>query len=134
MFMPQPVLKTYYEALEEGKLLGIKCKTCGTVQYPPIPTCNTCGNFDMEWVELEGTATIEDLRYIPEHEIRDEFRQIYPYGCGIGHLAEGTPITGMIIGVSKDNVKEYQAKLPLTVKWEPVQMDGFKTVAWKIVE
>lgn len=138
MFMPQPVLKKYYDALEEGKLLGIKCKTCGYIEYPPMPTCNECGHFDMEWIELSGEAIVRDLRYIPKYDVRyygdAQFNQIWPYGCGIGELKEGTPFTGMILGVTQENEAEYQAKLPLTVKMETIQLDGFKTVAWRIVE
>ena len=29
------IVKTYYDALEEGKVLGRKCLSCGHIEFPP---------------------------------------------------------------------------------------------------
>lgn len=31
----EKVVQTFYEGLEEGKLLGRKCPKCGNVEFPP---------------------------------------------------------------------------------------------------
>ncbi|MBQ1512098.1 MAG: hypothetical protein IIZ52_01220, partial [Erysipelotrichaceae bacterium] len=38
------LVKRYYEALEEGKVLGRKCPVCGNVEWPPVYACNACGS------------------------------------------------------------------------------------------
>ena len=49
------IVKTYYDALEEGKVLGRKCTACGHIEFPPYLACNECGNLDTEWVDLTNT-------------------------------------------------------------------------------
>ena len=48
----EPIVKTYYKALEEGTILGRKCKKCGHIEFPPYLCCNACGGLDTEWVDL----------------------------------------------------------------------------------
>ena len=40
----EKVVQTFYEGLEEGKILGRKCPLCGNVEFPPVYACNQCGN------------------------------------------------------------------------------------------
>ncbi len=44
----EKVVEHYYEALEEGKILGRKCPVCGNVEFPPVYACNKCGNYETE--------------------------------------------------------------------------------------
>lgn len=39
----KPIVKTYYDALEEGTILGRKCTRCGHIEFPPYLCCNECG-------------------------------------------------------------------------------------------
>ena len=48
----KPIVKTYYDALEEGTILGRKCLRCGHIEFPPFLCCNACGCLDTEWVDL----------------------------------------------------------------------------------
>ena len=32
----KPIIKTFYDALEEGTILGRKCQRCGHVEFPPF--------------------------------------------------------------------------------------------------
>ena len=45
----KPIVKTYYDALEEGTILGRKCTRCGHIEFPPYLCCNECGGLDTEW-------------------------------------------------------------------------------------
>ena len=48
----EPIVKTYYDALEEGDILGRKCTRCGHIEFPPYLCCNACGCLDTKWVNL----------------------------------------------------------------------------------
>lgn len=48
----EPIVKTYYDALEEGDILGRKCTRCGHIEFPPYLCCNACGCLDTRWVNL----------------------------------------------------------------------------------
>ena len=42
----EPITKTFYQALEEGTVLGRKCTKCGHIEFPPYLCCNSCGGLD----------------------------------------------------------------------------------------
>lgn len=134
MFMPQPVLKIYYDALEQGKILGTKCDHCGTVEWPPLPTCNECGSFDMNWVEIEGTATIVDFYPTPKGGIYGAFKDYWPFYSCEGTLKEGTGFNGILLGLSQEDEENIKAKLPLQAKAKIIELEGFKTVVWELAE
>ena len=54
----KPIVKTYYDALEEGTILGRKCTRCGHIEFPPYLCCNECGGLDTEWVDLTNMRGI----------------------------------------------------------------------------
>ena len=71
------IVKTYYDALEEGKVLGRKCNACGHIEFPPYLACNECGNLDTEWVDLTNTRArilqvLPPLNVFPETEFQNE--------------------------------------------------------------
>lgn len=71
------IVKTYYDALEEGKVLGRKCTACGHIEFPPYLACNECGNLDTEWVDLTDTRArilqvLPPLNVFPETEFANE--------------------------------------------------------------
>ena len=54
--------------LEEGKVMGTKCKDCGAMFFPPRSDCSICLKSDMEWFEVTGTGTLmsfSELKYGP---------------------------------------------------------------------
>lgn len=132
----EKTLKTYYDALEEGKILGRKCKKCGHIEYPPYPSCNKCGCFDTEWVEISGKAYVTQL--IPSASIYAdqgfEKRHGRNYMLG-GVRPEGSDETvAPIMGINAKDAEALQDKLPLPVKPVILQEDGYKIVAWELVD
>ena len=57
----EKVVEKLYQNLEEGKITGRKCCSCGAVEFPPVYACNECGCWDMEWVEIDGEATMHSI-------------------------------------------------------------------------
>jgi uncharacterized OB-fold protein len=54
--------------LEEGKVMGTKCKKCDAVFFPPRADCAQCLSSDMEWFEVAGKGklvTYSKLEYAP---------------------------------------------------------------------
>jgi uncharacterized OB-fold protein len=44
--------------LEQGKLMGTKCKKCGIHYFPPRADCSHSLDSDMEWFEVKGTGKL----------------------------------------------------------------------------
>ncbi len=59
----------YEEGLSRGKLLGLRCLSCGKITCHPMPVCQWCGSRTMERVELSGEGellTFTVIRVAPE--------------------------------------------------------------------
>lgn len=58
----------FIDYLEEGKVMGTRCKECGAIFFPPRADCYQCLSSDIEWFEITGTGkliTFSKLKYAP---------------------------------------------------------------------
>lgn len=97
----QPILKTFYDALrDDGKILGLKCKSCGAVQFPPVPVCGNCGCMDTEWVEMSGEGELVSFAL--------NAMGIFPYNTDVSmigyvRLKEGMLFCTQILNMTADD-------------------------------
>ncbi len=92
--------KQYFEALKEGKLLGLKCRDCASITAPPKACCDNCTGADLEVVALKGQGEIKTYtitRVAPEGLDA-------PYIVALVELDEGPWIMGNVEGVDLENV------------------------------
>ena len=54
----EAVIYQFYTELEQGRILGRKCRRCGTIAFPPRGLCVTCGSADADWVEMSGRGKL----------------------------------------------------------------------------
>lgn len=143
MYKLKPILKTYYESLEENKILGMKCPECSDITWPPLPICQKCGSTEVDWTEMGNEAIIEEIRFEDSSVGGDyTFRKANdffadketPYCISIGKFAIGThPFHAALYGITEDNLAEWQAKLPFLASVHFIEMaGGFKAVGFKI--
>ena len=55
---------TFQNLLDEGKFLGVSCKSCEQVFVPPRTVCTNCQQTQMTWKELSGRAVLEGFTSI----------------------------------------------------------------------
>ncbi len=58
----------FIDYLEQGKLMGARCKTCGVKFFPPRADCYHSLDSDMEWFEVTGAGKLVSysaLKYAP---------------------------------------------------------------------
>ena len=91
------IFKDYSEALKQNKLLGLKCRECGSITVPPAMVCRKCASTDMEIVEMKGTGKIRTFTsvFVPAEGREDE----NPYITTLVELDEGSWIMGNLDGV-----------------------------------
>lgn len=128
----EPIVKTYYDALEEGKILAKRCKHCGKITYPPVPVCQECSKTDLEWTELSTEAELIHVGPIADHFIWEKMKAYAPVGWGEVRIPDGPDLSVVVVGVA--NYEEANKRLPLKVQAEIIQDNGFKTVVYRIVE
>jgi len=124
------VVKKWYDSLEEGKILAARCLHCGAVEFPPLYSCNTCRQHDMEWIEISGNATLES--FVLNGPMDADYGE--PYSLGYVRLEEGTVLSAIVFGVYKKNADEVNAMMPAPLKAEIWQKEGFKTIAFRLAK
>jgi len=58
----------FIDYLEEGRVMGTRCKDCGATFFPPHADCSSCLQSNMEWFEVSGTGKLvsfSELKYGP---------------------------------------------------------------------
>lgn len=132
----EKVVETYYKGLEEGKLLGRKCKKCGAVEFPPVYACNTCGCDDTEWVEMSGKAVMKSIVMPAALSSKPEYKaRMGKYAYGVIQMEEGSEFNGVVQGITRKNRAKLMEKLPLPVHAKIIDRDGgYKTVIFELDE
>lgn len=128
------IVKKYYDGLEEGVIYARRCKECGAIEFPPHYACNTCGYHATEWTTISGKGEMLSCILPGTMTVRPEFEPYGPYCFAHVKLEEGPEINATVIGVSAKKAKKLKDKLPLPVQAKILQMDGFKTIGFEIIE
>lgn len=111
---------SYEKYLNEEKLMGSKCKECGTQYVPPRSICIECYKADMEWVEMKGKGHLAAFTCInipPPFMIAQGYNRKNPYCTGVVELEEGTKVDARIEGVDCAKPEEIKVGMPLKVKY-----------------
>ena len=97
------VVKRYYEALEEGKVLGRKCPVCGNVEWPPVYACNACGSYETQWYEMCGRGSIMELYMPTQMSLKPAYKDLEPYAYAWIKTEEGPERNVMVLNVTRQN-------------------------------
>ncbi len=95
--------------LEQGKVMGSKCKGCGLKFFPPRADCYQCLSSDMEWFEVSGKGkliTYSKLQYGPVG-----FEGDLPYAIALADFGE-YKVFGRLAG----DIPENEIKVGMELK------------------
>jgi uncharacterized OB-fold protein len=91
------IYKDYHDALKDGRILGVKCASCGTITTPPKMVCPKCAGEDLAVTTLEGRGRIRTFTTV---FVAAEGRESeVPYVIVIVELDEGSWIMGNLDGI-----------------------------------
>jgi uncharacterized OB-fold protein len=94
--------QTYSNALKKNQLLGLKCKTCGTVTCPPKMVCQECAGSDQEIIELSGKG---EIKTFTTTYVAPQGREVEaPYTIVMVELEEGPWISGNLVDMDPSKV------------------------------
>ena len=109
--------EAYQQFLEEHKLVGTRCQSCGQLYLPPRPLCPDCHSQEMEWFEFNGRGNLvafTTVHIAPTAMIEAGYGRDNPYCVGVVQVDEGPSISAQIIGV--DSGKPETITLGTTLK------------------
>ena len=110
-------LAEYEEGLRNGKLLGLRCASCGGITCHPMPVCQWCGGRSLARVELcgEGELTTFTVIRVPSEGFEEEA----PYIPCLVKTKEGPCVVGRLDYDTESATQELIGK--------PVKMSGTHT-------
>ena len=115
--LDRPFNDTSYEHfLNEGKIMGTKCKKCGALSLPPRPLCVSCYGSQMEWVQFKGEgklAAFTDILIAPPYMAKEGFGRNNPYVVGVVELDEGVKAVTRIVGIDAKKPEQIKIGTPL---------------------
>ncbi|MGD1992101.1 MAG: Zn-ribbon domain-containing OB-fold protein [Anaerolineae bacterium] len=110
--------ESFYQFLDQRKLMGSRCTSCDAVYLPPRPLCPECYGEDMAWVEMSGHGHLlafTTVHIAPTAMIEAGYGRNNPYCAGVVALDEGPAISAQILGVDETHPGEIAIGTPLHV-------------------
>ncbi|WP_372515160.1 bifunctional MaoC family dehydratase N-terminal/OB-fold nucleic acid binding domain-containing protein [Streptomyces ortus] len=115
---PRPVVNRdnagFWEGVSRHRLLIQRCEKCGTLRFPWLPGCNSCGCLEWDTVEAAGGGTVYSY-VVMHHPPFPAFDP--PYAVGLIELAEGVRMISNVVGVPYDRVR---IGMPVRLEFERV--------------
>ncbi len=121
--------RKYSDALKNNQLLGLKCKSCGTITCPPVMVCQECAGSDQEIVELSGKGEIKTFTTSYVAPLGREVEA--PYTIVMVCLDEGPWIAGNLVDMdpAKVNMEVIGRRVTLGHKVFPGDVYSFGEAA-----
>lgn len=111
---------SYQQFLNESKIMGSKCKRCGTLALPPRSICISCFRSEMEWVEFKAIgrlAAFTSITVAPPYMAKEGFGRNNPYIVGVIELEEGVKIVARIVGFDAKKPEQIKVGTPLKAEF-----------------
>jgi len=105
----------WWDAVDHGKLLIQRCKSCNTLRHPPRPMCGECQS--TEWDSIESKLDGEIISFTQMHYPKFPGYP-YPLLCAVIKLSEGTNLVANLAGCTPE-----QIKIGMKVKGKVEQVD-----------
>jgi len=110
----------FNQYLTEEKLMGSKCRNCGSLFVPPRPMCINCRESDVEWIEMSGKGKLAGFTCItigPSFMRAEGYDRKNPYCVGVVELQEGARVDARIENVDPSAPETIKVGMPVRVKF-----------------
>lgn len=98
--------KEFYKALEQGKLIGSKCKQCSSYAIPQRHICPKCKSDQTEIITFSGDGKLVayTVVFVPPMRMAEAgYSSKNPYCVGVVELSEGPRISAQILDVDVEH-------------------------------
>jgi len=120
-------IQNYLEYIQNKKLMGSKCKDCGTLYAPVRKLCTKCNSLNMEWVEMSGKGELAAFTCITvgtPYFIEKGYDRNKPYCFSVIKLEEGPMVSAQLVGVNESKPDTINIGMPVKIKFLETEMAG----------
>jgi uncharacterized OB-fold protein len=115
-FVSETKAEEFVAYLKEGRIMTTRCKKCGQITFPPKMDCITCGQSEMDWIEIKGPGklnTFTTVMYGPAG-----FEKETPYTLAVVEFPTGIRIFGQI----DKRIPTHEIKVGMKLKVVPIKV------------
>lgn len=106
----------FFAGAREGKLMLMRCKSCGAYRFPSRDRCDVCWSTDTEWVQASGKGSVYTFGIM--HQLyHPGFKAELPYNVVVVELEEGPRTYSNLVGVANDQIR---VGMPVEVTFERI--------------
>lgn len=120
-YVAETKVQEFISFLEQGKIMGSRCKSCHRVYFPPRADCD-CLSGEMEWMQFGGDCIL--LTYTTLHFAPAGFRDEVPYTVAVAQFDEGPTVFARL----SPSIKQEEIKIGMKLKLEPVKLSDGKII------
>lgn len=104
--------RPFFEGAMTGRLMLMKCSTCGAFRLPSRHHCDECLSPDYDWIPASGRGAVRTFgvmhqKYHPGFEL--------PYNVTVVELDEGPRLPTNLVGIANSDIR---VGMKVTVDWE----------------
>jgi len=118
-FTAQTKVDRFVDLLDEGKVAGTKCKSCGKKYFPPRADCSNCLSSDMEWFEISGPGKL--ISFSASMYAPTGFEDDLPYTIALANFDDVK-----VFGRMSKDLEEEDIEIGMDVAVVPVKLRGEK--------
>lgn len=121
---------TFQAFLSEEKLMGCRCRNCGTAYLPPKPICTRCYHQKLEWIELPETGKLVAftcISVVPPTMAQEGFGRKKPYFTGVVEVAKDLRIDARIHGIDPQTPESIRVGMPMRTDYIHREKDGIRS-------
>lgn len=96
-------ISRFFSELEDGNLMGTRCRSCGKIYFPPRAECPKCMEENMEWFEISGEAEL--ITYTVVNVAPERWKNFTPFMVAVGKLEEGPKFIAPFENVDVKDIK-----------------------------
>jgi uncharacterized OB-fold protein len=105
----------FIDYLGQGKVMGTRCKQCGTVHFPPRADCAECFSSDIEWFEVGGTGKLVSFSKLMYGPVG--FEEDLPYCIALLDYGDYK-----IFGRISKEISDEELEIGMAMKTEPITL------------
>ncbi len=103
--------------LTMGKVMGTRCRDCGTVTFPPKMDCPSCLSSNVVWFEITGTGKLDTYAVVTYGPTG--FEEDAPYTLAVTDFGQFK-----MFGRMSKEIPDGQLSVGMPVKVVPVKLNG----------
>jgi uncharacterized OB-fold protein len=101
--IPTNKTQQFWDYVEKGEFRTTRCRSCGSITFPPVADCVECDDSDLEWVALDRSGEIVAFTHVIARPA--SFQERPPYTIVVVELSDGLKVLAWLEGSDMTDVE-----------------------------